>query len=134
MPGREPVFWVQYSWREKSDGIIGEELMNDAVDRTEARMGDRTATAGARDRGRLAEGRGDSITAHFPQRHLDHIKQSVAVEDAGDGVAYVEHEHAQPAMRFVRARAFFIGGLADASDGCERTVEQANDFTDDNFI
>ena len=63
------------------------------------------------------------------QGDFDDVFQGVAVENVGDGVAHVDHEHAESAVRFVRAGAFFIFGLAGAADGGELAVDEADDFT-----
>ena len=68
------------------------------------------------------------------QGDLNDVFQGVAVEDVGDGVADIDHEHAEAAVGLIRAGAFFILGLAGAADGGELAVDEADDVAhDDGF-
>lgn len=73
--------------------------------------------------GSRREGRDDFVAAHFPQCDFNNVSQGVAIEDFGDGVSNIEHEHAQAAVRFVRAGAPSIGGQTYALDWCERSID-----------
>src|SRR5690606_29284052 len=130
----------------RSDGVVGEEFGEDSLDRLEAtiggdllalvggggRTGFGTATraadtfAGKRQR--------DAVAFHLAGGDVNDVGQGIAVEDAGDGVAHVEHEHAQAAVDLVGTAALFVGGLADAADGRARAVDQTNDVADGDVV
>ena len=73
------------------------------------------------------------MAAELAERDLDDIRERVTVEDAGDGVAHIEHQHPQAAVGLVGTGAFLVGGLAHAADGGERTVDAADDLADGNL-
>lgn len=60
------------------------------------------------------------------QRHLHHVFQGVAVQDVGHGIAHVDHQHAQSAVRFIGTGAGFILRLTGATDGRQLAVDQTN--------
>src|ERR1043166_9928334 len=70
---------------------------------------------------------GDFVAAHLAQGDLNDLRERGAIKNACEGVPHIQHQYAQAAVCFVRAGAATVSGLADASDGGERTVEQAND-------
>jgi len=58
----------------------------------------------------------------------DDLRERVLIENIGDGIADIEHQHSQAAVFFVGTGAFLILRLADASDGCEGAVDHAHDL------
>src|SRR5690606_39159537 len=68
----------------------------------------------------------------FSQCDFDDVMQSVTVEDGGDRVADIDHQHPETAVRFVWTGTTFVGGDAGATDRRERTVEQADDVPHSN--
>ena len=72
------------------------------------------------------EGQRDAVAAHLAQGDFHGIGQRVTVEDVGDGIADIQHEHVEAAMLFIRAGAGLVGGLADAGDGSEGAIDEAD--------
>src|SRR5438105_4579081 len=72
----------------------------------------------------------DLVASHFAQRDFDNVSQSVAVENLDDSGADIEHQHAQAAMIFVRTSTTRVGGLADARDRSEWSINQSDDGTE----
>jgi len=70
--------------------------------------------------------RRDLIPAKFAKRDLDDVGEGVAIEQFGDRVPDVEHQHSQAAVHFIRTGASRVGCLANASNRCQRPVDQAN--------
>ena len=75
-------------------------------------------------------GEGNVIFSHFFDRSTHTVRQSVVIEDIADGVAYIKHEHAESAVRLIRAGAFLVVGLANAANWSERTVHEADHLSD----
>jgi len=75
-----------------------------------------------------------TITAKFSQRDVDNIGESIAIKDTGDRIAHIQHEHAQSAMRLIRAGAFLVGALADAANRCQRSVDLPHHIADWNGL
>ena len=87
----------------------------------------RETGGGGRRVGFYREREGKAVAPEFAQRDFDDVGERVTVEDAGDGVAHIEHEHAQTAVHLVGTGAFLVGGLADAADGGERAIDDADE-------
>ena len=58
----------------------------------------------------------------------------MAVEDVGHRIADIEHDHAQAAGGFVGAGALFVFALADATDGGEGAVDEADDLAEGDAV
>jgi len=70
---------------------------------------------------------GNFVAPHLAQSDINDLRERIAIEDAGNGIANVEHEHAQAAMRLIGTRATAVRCLAYTSDRCERTIKEPND-------
>jgi len=77
--------------------------------------------------GSVEERRSDFVAPIFAKCDLDDVGQSITIENCADGISNVEHQHSQPAMNFIRARAASVGCLANASDRRQRSVDRPND-------
>ena len=75
------------------------------------------------------EGQGGVIALHLLQGDSDDFIEGVPIEDIGNGVPNVDHEHAETAVAFVGARAAGVFGFTGAGDGGESTVDEANKFS-----
>jgi len=80
------------------------------------------------------EGRSNFIPAQLSQSNFNNVCQCIPVENSRDRIAHIEHQHAQPAVDLVRATAARVSHLTDAPDRRERSVDQANDHAESNFI
>ncbi len=76
------------------------------------------------------KGVGDAITADFAEGDFDDLGEGVAVENGGDGIADIDHEHAEAAVVFIGAGASLVGVFAGAADGGEAAVHEADDVAD----
>ena len=68
-----------------------------------------------------------AVSSHFAKRDLHRVGKCIAIQNVRDGVAHVEHEHAQATVILVRAGAGFVGRLTHACDGCERAIDEPDD-------
>ena len=75
----------------------------------------------------MEERRRDFIATIFAKRDLDDIGESEAIEHCADGVSNVEHQHSQPAVNFIRARATSVGCPANTPDRRQGPIDQSND-------
>ena len=69
---------------------------------------------------------GGRVAFLFAERHIHDVLERIAVEDVCDGVADINHEHAQAAVDFIRAGAFLIFSLAGAADGGQFAVDETD--------
>src|SRR4051812_19027320 len=83
---------------------------------------------------RRGERQRQTIAANLAQRDLHDVRERVALEDIGDGISHVDHQHSQPAVLLVRAGAALVAGLARACDWREATIDQAYHFSDGDLI
>ena len=74
------------------------------------------------------------VPAHLSHGDLDDVGEHVAIEDSRDGIAHVEHQHSQTAVRLVGAGAAFVGRHAHARDRRERAVDEADDVAEADFF
>src|SRR5438093_10073873 len=58
----------------------------------------------------------------------------MTVQDGGDGCTHVGHQEAKTAVNLIRARAWLIGGLADAADRREGPVDQAHHLANNDLF
>ena len=79
------------------------------------------------------EGVCEASAVHFAEGYIDDIGEAIAIEDLGDGVSDIEHEHAEAAVIFVWAGAAFVSGDADAGNGGEWAIDQADDLTENDL-
>ena len=75
----------------------------------------------------MEERRCDFIAAIFAKRDLDDVCKSEAIENRADRVSNIEHQHAQAAVHFIRARAPRVGCSTNAPNWRQRSFEQPND-------
>ena len=62
------------------------------------------------------------------------LSECDAIEDFDDGIAHFLHDTANAAELFIRAGAAFVKFFADATDGCKRAFDEANDTRERDFI
>ena len=67
---------------------------------------------------RGGEWKDDAVAAHFPQGDFDDLGDGVAVEDVGDGIADIDHDHAQSDDLALE----LLGKSSDALSPAERRV------------
>ena len=78
----------------------------------------------------MAERGSDLVPAQRAHRDLDDFGERVAVEEMRDGVADVEHQHAEAAVVLVGTGAGRVSRLAHARDRSQRPVDQADHVAD----
>src|SRR5687767_14975860 len=66
------------------------------------------------------------IALHFAESDGNHVLERVAVEDLGDGIAHIDHQHPQTAMDFIRTGTFLVVRLTGAADRREPAVDEAH--------
>src|SRR5688572_13928390 len=134
---------VEAGMAKKLNGVVTENLVKNAIGLGEPGWRGTTREF-SREASRKSGGTGssfrffgkwqrDMIPSQLAQRDLDNIGQRVAIQDARDGIAHVEHQHAKSAVRLIGARAFRVGGLADAANRRQWSVDQSHDFADRNL-
>jgi len=79
------------------------------------------------------EGICEASAVHFAEGDIDDIGEAITIEDLGDGVSDIEHEHAESAVIFVWAGAAFVSGDTDARNGGEWAIDQADDLTENDL-
>src|SRR4030095_7453412 len=67
------------------------------------------------------------IATIFAKRDLDDICESETIEHGADGIPNVEHQHAQAAVDFVRARAARVRCLTNTPNRRQWPLNQPND-------
>lgn len=80
------------------------------------------------------EGHRHTITAHLPKSDIHDVAQKISVQNAGDCIAHIQHEHVQTAMRLVRTGTAFISGHAYARDRGQWTIDEPDDLTETDFL
>jgi hypothetical protein len=83
---------------------------------------------------RNAEWRRQFVAFDFAQSDLDHVAERVAIENARNGVAHIDHQHPQSAVFFIRAGAALVGGFARAGDWREPSIDESHDFPHFDFV
>ena len=78
----------------------------------------------------MEEGRREFVATIFAKRDLDDISKSETIEHCADGIPNVEHQHAQAAVHFVRARAARVGCLTNTPNRRQWPLNQSNDRTE----
>src|SRR6266480_3755046 len=73
--------------------------------------------------------RRDLIPAKFAKCNLDNVGEGVAIEQFGDRVSNVEHQHSQATVHFIGAGTASVRCLANAPYRRQRSVNQPNDTT-----
>lgn len=76
----------------------------------------------------------NTITAHFSKRDFDDLGDGVAVKNVGNSVADIDHDHAEAAVFFIRARAALIGVFASTADWGEAAVHQADELANADLV
>ena len=56
-------------------------------------------------------------------RDLDDRTQRMAIQDVGDGITHVEHEHPQAAVRLIGTGATLVSGMGRTGHGSQRTFD-----------
>jgi len=62
------------------------------------------------------------------------LGDGVAVEDVGDGVADIDHDHAQTTVLLIGACAGLVGIFTGAADRCQTAVHEAHNLADPDLV
>ena len=77
---------------------------------------------------------GHPIAPHLAQGDVHYVAQYIPVEDARDGIAHIEHQHPQAAVRFIGTRAALVGRHTHAGNRGERAVDEPDDLAEADFL